>query len=129
MTNPVPAIPLPATFADVTLDWFQAALHEGGMAGSELASIVVEPMHASKGLIGDLATVQVTYRSGSEPGPDAFVIKLPAANPASRQIGDMLQAYARESSRSIAMSRRKQQTPDWQPVSMREPTKNRADGP
>ena len=48
----------------------------------------------SKGLIGDLATVHVTYRSGS--GPDAFVIKLPAANPGSRQIGDMLHAYARE---------------------------------
>ena len=64
------------------------------MAGVELTSVTVEPMHPSKGLIGDLATVHVTYRSGS--GPDAFVIKLPAANPGSRQIGDMLHAYARE---------------------------------
>jgi len=87
-------IAVPATFSDVTPAWFQDALREGGMAGVELASVSVEPMPPSKGLIGDLATVHVTYRSGS--GPDAFVIKLPAANPGSRQIGDMLHAYARE---------------------------------
>lgn len=87
-------IPVPATFADVTLAWFQAALVEGGADHVDLATIAVEPMHHSKGLIGDLATVHVTYAAGS--GPTQFVVKLPAANPDSRRIGDMLQAYARE---------------------------------
>ena len=88
------SIVVPATFNDVTAEWVDAALQEGGMLDAQIASAVVKPMHASKGLIGDLATIHVTYSAGE--GPNAFVLKLPAANPGSRRIGDMLQAYARE---------------------------------
>lgn len=87
-------IPVPATFDDVTAEWVDAALREGGVLDAQIASAIVVPMHASKGLIGDLATIHVTYSAGE--GPSAFVIKLPAANPDSRRIGDMLHAYARE---------------------------------
>lgn len=87
-------IAVPVSFDDVTLEWINAALHEGGVLDALIASVIVEPMHPSKGLIGDLATIYVTYRRGS--GPSAFVLKLPAANPDSRHIGEMLHAYARE---------------------------------
>jgi len=88
------AIPIPATFADVTLEWMQGALAEGEVLAAEVASLAVEPMAASKGLIGDLVTIHVTYAEGD--GPAAFVLKLPAANPDSRRIGEMLNAYGRE---------------------------------
>lgn len=87
-------VPVPATFDDVTAEWLDAALREGGVLDASIATVAVEPMHPSKGLIGDLATIRVTYRDGE--GPSAFVLKLPAANPDSRRIGEMLHAYARE---------------------------------
>lgn len=88
------AVAIPASFEDITLDWLNDALAEGGVLDAQLASVDVEPMHASKGLIGDLATVHVTYAAGD--GPAALVLKLPAANPDSRRIGEMLNAYGRE---------------------------------
>jgi len=87
-------VPIPATFEDANLEWVQAALSQGGVLNAQLATINVEPMHASKGLIGDLATIHATYAAGD--GPIAFVLKLPAANPDSRRIGEMLNAYGRE---------------------------------
>lgn len=89
---------VPEAFADATLDWVQAALNEGGVLDVQLAAVEVEPMHASKGLIGDLAVLHLTYapdrRAGD--GPASLVMKLPAANPDSRRIGEMLNAYGRE---------------------------------
>ena len=88
------AVAVPESFDDITLDWLQTALDEGGVLDVDLASVHVEPMHPSKGLIGDLATLHLTYQSGS--GPASLVLKLPAASPDSRQIGEMLGAYRRE---------------------------------
>jgi len=68
------AVPIPATFDHVTREWVQGALAEGGMLDAQVASAVVEPMHSSKGLIGDLATISVTYTNGD--GPSSFVLKL-----------------------------------------------------
>jgi len=85
---------VPATVDDLSLQWFNEAIREGGVLDAEFDSLTVEPMDPSKGLIGDLATLSVTYERGS--GPSTFVIKLPAANPDSRRIGEMLGAYARE---------------------------------
>jgi len=85
---------VPVTFGDITVSWLDAALKEGGLVGADVATVVVEPMDPSKGLIGDLAEMQVTYDRGQ--GPARLVIKLPAASPDSRSIGEMLNAYGRE---------------------------------
>jgi len=87
-------VAVPKTFDDVTLEWFRAAITQGGQLDAEFASIDVVPMDESTGLIGDLASIRVTYSRGT--GPASFVIKLPAAETNSRAIGEMLNAYARE---------------------------------
>jgi len=90
----VDAPPVPSTFDDITLAWCNAAIRHGGVLDADFASVAVEPMDPSKGLIGDLANVHLTYARGS--GPSELVLKLPAQSPDSRKIGDMLGAYARE---------------------------------
>lgn len=88
------AIPVPDTFAELTVEWFDAALREGGQLDVGVADITVVPLDPSKGLFGDLASIQVIYGRGQ--GPASFVIKLPASNPENRAIGALLGAYARE---------------------------------
>lgn len=88
-------IDIPETLADVTAEWIRSALAEGGRFGSGVGDVSIEAMPESKGLIGDLATVHLgDVAQGS---PDTLVLKLPARNPGSRQIGSMLDAYQRES--------------------------------
>lgn len=87
-------VEVPASFADITVGWLNAALVEGGVLDVTVEAITVELMDVSKGLIGDLATVHATYSSGL--GPAAFAVKLPAASEDSRRIGEMLNAYGRE---------------------------------
>ncbi|KAG1650002.1 hypothetical protein GQR58_028489 [Nymphon striatum] len=88
------AVAVPQTAADVTLEWFDAALVEGGVLDVDLAGLTVEPLSPDQGLLGDLSRLHVTYRRGS--GPASFILKLPAAAVESRRIGTMLGAYARE---------------------------------
>lgn len=85
---------LPETFDEVTVDWFNRALHRGGQLDATVARLAVDPLGPDAGLIGDLALVNVIYSAGQ--GPDKFIVKLPAADPASRAIGQMLRAYERE---------------------------------
>lgn len=87
-------VTVPGSFEDITVEWLNQALAEGGVVDAAVDSIRIELMDPSKGLIGDLASVYPTYADGS--GPEAFAIKLPAASADSRRIGDMLNAYLRE---------------------------------
>jgi len=82
------AAQLPNTFEDITLDWFRSTV------ASSVTSIHVEPLDPSKGLIGDLARVHAQHDTST--GPASYIVKLPAANPGSREIGMMLNAYGRE---------------------------------
>lgn len=87
-------VPVPGRFDEITTAWFAAALAEGGRLAADVAEIAVEPMAPDAGLLGDLALVHATF--ADDRPPRSFVLKLPAANPTSRQIGDMLRAYERE---------------------------------
>jgi len=60
----------------------------------EVASVAVEPLGASVGLLGDLARLRVSYRRGV--GPETLIVKLPTADPGGHQVGSMLRAWARE---------------------------------
>jgi len=77
----------------------QRALSESGRIDAPIAAVSIEPMPASKGLIGDLATVHIEYEQRDAldvSGPERLALKLPAANDDSRRIGSMLNAYGRE---------------------------------
>lgn len=86
-------VPVPERFDELTADWFDRALAEGGVLDATVTALEVEPLPPDAGLIGDLAYAHATF---AERAPRSFVVKLPAANPTSRRIGDMLGAYTRE---------------------------------
>lgn len=88
MTHP----PTPDTFADLDVDWFEAAL--SGEEPIGLAEVLVEPLGPSVGLVGDLARVHLDYTAGV--GPSTVIVKLPTTEPGGRRVGDMLNSYARE---------------------------------
>lgn len=85
---------VPRSLDDITPDWFVGALSEHSGRTIDLADMTVEPMEESRGLIGDLAIVRTVHDHGDL--PTSFVLKLPAADPTSRRIGQMLNAYGRE---------------------------------
>ena len=60
----------------------------------DVSSVIVEPLGASVGLLGDLARLRLGYSRGS--GPETVIVKLPASDPGSRQVGAMLRAWPRE---------------------------------
>ena len=94
--SPVP--PLPDRIDELTAGWLEAALVAGGPDGIgldvEVASVVVEPLGAAVGFLGDLARLRITYQRGE--GPATVIVKLPPADPGGRQVGSMLRAWARE---------------------------------
>ncbi len=90
---------IPESLADVTPSWLRQALIDDGRIQDTIAAVTIEPMAHSKGLIGDLALVHIDYTGPARPHsdrPDRLALKLPAANPDSRRIGTMLNAYGRE---------------------------------
>ncbi len=88
--------------AEVTPSWLRQTLIDDGRIDDSIAAVTIEPMAHSKGLIGDLALVHIDYADPAMPDsddssrPDRLALKLPAANPASRRVGTMLNAYGRE---------------------------------
>ena len=52
-------------------------------AGAGVSAVRVTPLGEGQGLLGDLSVVDVDYRGDTEL-PTSFVVKFPAANPASR---------------------------------------------
>lgn len=85
--------------AEVTPAWLRQTLIDDGRIQDSIAAVTIEPMAPSKGLIGDLALVHIDYAEPAAPGsnrPNQLALKVPAANPDSRRIGAMLNAYERE---------------------------------
>lgn len=85
---------VPAGIEELDAAWIDAALREGGLVDGRVGSIVVDPLGAAVGLLGDLARVRVTYHSGT--GPATLIVKFPAADPGGHAVGRMLNAWARE---------------------------------
>lgn len=86
-------VPVPDRFDDITTEWFAGALDEGGVHGGTVTDVEVELLPPEAGLLGDVAKVHVTFEDHEA---CTFVVKLPAADPAGRRVGEMLAAYARE---------------------------------
>ncbi|MGF1595898.1 MAG: phosphotransferase [Acidimicrobiales bacterium] len=86
--------PVPGTLDEVTAGWLDAALAEGGVVAAAVATVDVAPLGPAVGLLGDLARLRVSYRTGH--GPPSMIVKVPTANPGGHRVGSMLGAWARE---------------------------------
>jgi aminoglycoside phosphotransferase (APT) family kinase protein len=89
-------VEVPTRFDEVTSSWLTGALADGGRFphGVEIDAVVVEPLGDDVGLLGDLARLRMTYRTGT--GPSTLILKLPTSDPGGHQVGRMLRAWARE---------------------------------
>jgi hypothetical protein len=94
MTLTADQTPVPGVIGDLTSVWLDAALRSGGLLDVGVASIDVEPLGPSVGLLGDLARLHVAYRRGV--GPATLIAKLPTSDPGGHHVGSMLRAWARE---------------------------------
>ena len=87
-------VTLPGSVDELSAAWLDAALAASGVLDVEVGDVIVEPLGAAVGLLGDLARLRVTYRRGS--GPETLIVKLPSSDPGGHRVGSMLRAWARE---------------------------------
>ena len=89
---------VPGSFEEVTASWMAAALGRPGRPAA-IESVDVEPLGPGVGFLGDVARVGITWASaddGSDQRPSTVIVKLPPADPGGRQVGTMLNVWARE---------------------------------
>lgn len=91
-----PSEPLPGRRADLTTEWFQAAVATPLGLGNDVDTIVVEELtHA--GFMCDLFRVVPQWRSvPADNVPHSFIVKLPPSDPGGYEVGAMLNAWQRE---------------------------------
>ena len=88
-------VPVPRGIDDVTPEWLTAALGEGGL-DVRVAALTKENIGEGVGVNGVTTRLRVDYEPGSAQGPASLVLKLPAALPASKEIGLRLGFYENE---------------------------------
>ena len=85
---------VPTGIDDVTAEWLTAALREGGL-DVRVAAVETESIGEGVGANGLTSRLRVRYAPGGD-GPPSFVLKLPPALPASKDIGLRLGFYENE---------------------------------
>lgn len=89
-------LPLPVAEADITSDWFAAALNSSGHDASGLQSITVQAL-SDLGFMCDIFRVTPSWTDESPAGlPGSFVVKVPPSDRGGHEVGTMLNAWARE---------------------------------
>ena len=101
------SLPVPSGLADLTVDWVQAALAEGGRLSrpAVLSAVEVTRIGQDTGFLGQLARLSLDYTddgigaatTAPEPSPCTLVAKLPTTDPGGRAVGGMLNVWQRES--------------------------------
>jgi hypothetical protein len=89
-------VTLPRNIEEITPEWLTGALRgRGVLSDAVVTSIECKEIGAGAGFLGQLGRLQLTYdRRGS--GPAAIIAKLPTAEPASREVGNLFRFYERE---------------------------------
>lgn len=84
-----PAVPvIPATMADITAPWLSEVL------GQPIERLTVVPLTGSEaGFLGDVARI---HPEPPVEGTASLIVKLPPSDPGGRQVGAMLNVWARE---------------------------------
>ena len=85
---------IPGSIDQLTVAWLRDAFIEGRIVDGHPDTIVVEPLGAAAGLLGDLARIHIKYAVGT--GPTSVIVKLPASDPGGHRVGSMLRAWPRE---------------------------------
>ena len=81
----------------ITVDWMQRALNRGGALNCPpIRKLRVEGLGTGVGLMGDLLRCHLTYRDDAAAAPDTVIVKLPSADPKSRQVSKRRALYRRE---------------------------------
>lgn len=84
------------TPADLTPEWFTAALREGGVLPAGASVATVDAGLFGTGQFGLVARAELTY-DGEAPGaPASVIVKLPSADAGSKQLGIAIGAYEAE---------------------------------
>ncbi len=88
---------IPVTMDDVTPGWLTSALRSSGVL--EQASVIAAPrvqIGAGVGILGELARITLHYDTPEPNAPRTLIAKIPTADPAGRQIANMMGYYERE---------------------------------
>jgi hypothetical protein len=82
------------SLADLTPQWFTAALHDGGAIKPETTVTTATAALYGTGQLGLVGRAELTYDGGE--GPASVIIKLPSHDPGSRGLGVAMGAYEGE---------------------------------
>src|SRR5262249_15142654 len=87
----------PRSIADLTPSWLTWALRTGDcLTRANVIGIAVQAIGQEMGFLDGLARLHLTYDHHEAGAPSSVVVKVPAREPAYRQIGDRSHAYERE---------------------------------
>jgi hypothetical protein len=91
------ATAIPTTIDEITADWIEHALREGGTIGVDdhVTDAEVDQLGEGVGMLGDLARVALEY-DRSTAGPESVIAKLPTTADVNRQRGMAFGFYERE---------------------------------
>ncbi len=88
---------LPASSADITVEWLNEALGSAGLTGGgAVRSLEREVIGAGAGFVGELTRLRLTYDRPDAPGPRTLISKLPTSDEAFHTLAVLLNLYERE---------------------------------
>jgi Ecdysteroid kinase-like family len=92
------AITIPANPAAVTAEWMTDVLHRAGAlpADSSVASMILEPLGAGVGVMGELARIRLAYTGEASEAPASVIVKSPTSAAENRAQGVGLGMYEAE---------------------------------
>ena len=87
---------IPASSADLTVDWLNEALEGEVTQGATIVDLKREVIGEGAGFIGELTRITPTYSSHDADAPRSFIAKLPIADEAIRSIALLFGWYEHE---------------------------------
>jgi len=88
---------IPRSPGEITAAWLTDALRStGAIDRANITSVTHERIGAGAGFLGQLAKLTLTYDRDEPGAPRSLVAKLPALDPAGREIGNLFRFYERE---------------------------------
>jgi hypothetical protein len=89
--------PLPAGLDEITPEWLTAALRARGLlTGARVRAVRADVVGEGAGFIGIVARLAIDYEGDAAAAPRSCIVKLPSADPGSRQVGQLYGLYERE---------------------------------
>ena len=88
---------LPETTKDITVGWLNEVLHENGLLGNaKIVSLAVEQIGVGRGLVSDIAKLNLDYDTKTANLPKTMIAKLPPSLPASQEFAMSNNIFERE---------------------------------